>query len=154
LSDGIWEDEDLKWKADILKEVRELKDMVGTLMGGGFETPKEAKPKPKPRRKPRKEKEEPMPQSLNPGEFINNLKGSLLTDPIQKDVDTIRGPATVTNTILNTRYGEMRVALWDELGDALLDHVAGDEVTITNLIIKDPFDGVMQVQNTRNTKVR
>lgn len=150
MSKATWEDEDLEWKNNLMKEVKALQDMVGTLMGGGFETPKTEKPKPRRREK----KKDSEPQDLSPGKFINTLKGSLLTDPIQKDVNTRRGPATVANFALSTNYGDVRVALWDELADEIMDHTAGEEVTITNLIIKDPFDGMMQVQNTRNTKVK
>lgn len=152
MSNLSWE-EDIEQRLDaILKEIKATQDMVSTLMGGGFETPKTEKPKAKPRQ--RQKKEDPEPQDLSPGKFINALKGSLLNGPVQRDVDTRRGPATVTNVTLNTEYGDVRVALWDDFGDPVMNCVAGDELTITNLIIKDPFDGVMQVQNTKNTKVR
>ena len=147
-----WE-EDIEQRLDtILKEIKVTQDMVGTLMGGGFETPKEAKPKPKPRG--RQKTEPPKAQDLSPGKFINTLKGTMLNDPVQRDVETRSGPKTVTNFALNTEYGEIRVALWEDLGNDVMDHTAGDELTVTNLIIKDPFDGMMQVSSTKNTKVR
>lgn len=93
-----WE-EDIEQRLDtILKEIKATQDMIGALMGGGFETPKEAKPKPKTRERQTKEQ---GPQDLSPGKFINTLKGTLLNDPVQKDVDTRRGPATVTGFTLN-----------------------------------------------------
>ena len=147
-----WE-EDIEQRLDaILKEIKVTQDMVGTLMGGGFETPKTEKAKTKPRQRQKKEDKES--QDLSPGKFINTLKGTLLNDPVQKDVDTMRGPTTVTNFVLNTDYGEIRVALWGELGDEAMNHTAGGELTVTNLIIKDPFDNMMQVGSTKNTKVR
>lgn len=151
MSNLSWEEEIEQRLDTILKELKVTQDMVGTLMGGGFETPKEAKPAPKSRR--RAEKKTEKPQSLDPGQFINTLKGTLLNDPVQRDVETRRGPTTVTNFVLNTDYGEIRVALWEELGDAVMNCVGGDEVTVTNLIIKDPFDNMMQVSSTKNTKV-
>jgi len=149
MSKATWEEEIEERLDTILKEIKATQSMVGTLMGGGFETPKEAKPKPRER-----QKKEAGPQDLSPGKFINTLKGSLLNDPVQRDVETIRGPTTVTNFVLNTDYGEIRVALWGELGDEAMDHTAGNTLTVTNLIIKDPFDDMMQVSSTKNTKVQ
>jgi len=144
-----WE-EDIEQRLDtILKEIKVTQDMVGALMGGGFETPKEAKPKP--RRKP-KEKTD-APQDLSPGKYINTLKGILLNDPIQKDVDTRRGPATVTNFTLNTDYGDINVTLWDEVGDSIMNCASGEEITVTNMVIKEPFGDTMQIWSTRKTKV-
>ena len=151
MSNMSWE-EDIEQRLDtILKEIKVTQDMVGTLMGGGFETPKEAKPKPRERQKKKAESE---PQDLSPGKFINTLKGTMLNDPVQRDVETRSGPKTVTNFALNTEYGDIRVALWEDLGDDVMNHAAGDELTVTNLIIKDPFDDMMQVSSTKNTKIR
>ena len=91
---------------------------------------------------------------LEAGKFARELKGKIVDDPIQKDVDTARGPNTVTNFRLTDGVTEVRVAIWGDLANAVMDKTAGDSITLLNMSIKEPYDGITQVTSNRKTEIK
>jgi len=81
------------------------------------------------------------------------IEGQLLDDPIQKDVNTRRGPSTVTNFRLDDGSAIAKVGLWGELADEAMGLVSGDKIRLTSLMVKDPFDGMIQVNSGNWSKV-
>jgi hypothetical protein len=81
------------------------------------------------------------------------IEGKLLDDPIQRDIDTARGPATVTNFRLDDGSGICRVSLWGELAESAMSLTAGMKVQITSLMVREPYDGMPQVSSGKWTKV-
>jgi hypothetical protein len=77
------------------------------------------------------------------------IEGQLLDDPIQRDVNTKKGPASVTSFRLDDGTAIARVSVWGELGNKALSFVSGDKMRLTSLMVKEPFDGMIQV-NTGN----
>jgi len=81
------------------------------------------------------------------------IEGKLLDDPIQKDIDTTRGPTTVTNFRLDDGSGICRVSLWGELAESAMSLTAGVKVQITSLMVREPYDGMPQVSSGKWSKV-
>jgi len=90
---------------------------------------------------------------LREGQRNVTVQGQLLDDPIQRDIDTSRGPATVTNFRIDDDTGEARVSLWRDLAEEAMDLTAGAEVRIENLNMREPFDGLIQVSSGTFTKI-
>jgi replication factor A1 len=90
---------------------------------------------------------------LREGQRNVTVQGQLLDDPIQRDIDTSRGPATVTNFRIDDDTGEARVSLWRDLAEEAMDLTAGAEVRIENLNVREPFDGLIQVSSGTFTKI-
>ena len=90
---------------------------------------------------------------LRTGMKSPTIEGQLLEDPIQRDVNTARGPATVTSFRLDDGTGEVRVSLWGDLANSAMSLVSGDRVQVTSLMVKDPYDGVPQVSGGKWSKV-
>ena len=86
---------------------------------------------------------------LEEGKFIKEIEGELKDDPVQRDVDTSRGTVTVTNFRLTDGVTEVRVSLWEDLAEEVMDFVAGNSIKLTNMSIKEPYDGLMQISSTR-----
>jgi replication factor A1 len=82
-----------------------------------------------------------------------SIRGQLLDDPVQRDIDTSRGPATVTNFRIDDGTGEARVSLWRDLAEAAMDLTAGAEVRLEYMNIREPFDGLLQVSSGSFTKM-
>jgi replication factor A1 len=81
------------------------------------------------------------------------IRGQLLDDPVQRDIDTSRGPATVTNFRIDDGTGEARVSLWREHAETAMDLTAGAEIRLEYVNVREPFDGLMQVSSGSFTKL-
>jgi hypothetical protein len=81
------------------------------------------------------------------------IEGQLLDDPIQRDIDTKRGPATVTNFRLDDGSAICRVSLWGELAESAMSLTSGARVRITSLMVREPYDGMPQVSSGKWTTV-
>ncbi len=81
------------------------------------------------------------------------IRGQLLDDPVQRDIDTSRGPASVTNFRIDDGTGEARVSLWREHGEAAMDLTAGAGIRLEYVNVREPFDGLMQVSSSSFTKM-
>ena len=90
---------------------------------------------------------------LREGMKSPTIEGHLLDDPVQKDVNTRKGPSSVTNFRLDDGTGEARVSLWGDLANSAMGLVLGDKVQITSLMVKTPYDGLPQVQGGNWSKV-
>jgi ssDNA-binding replication factor A large subunit len=82
-----------------------------------------------------------------------SIRGQLLDDPVQRDIDTSRGPTTVTNFRIDDGTGEARVSLWRDLAEAAMDLTAGAEVRLEYMNIREPFDGLIQASSGNFTKL-
>ena len=90
---------------------------------------------------------------LREGQKNVTIRGQLLDDPVQRDIDTSRGPATVTNFRIDDGTGEARVSLWRQHAEAAMDLTAGAEVQLEYVNIREPFDGLIQVSSGAFTKL-
>ena len=81
------------------------------------------------------------------------IRGQLLDDPVQRDIDTSRGPATVTNFRIDDGTGEARVSLWRDHAEAAMELTAGAEIRLEYVNAREPFDGLMQVSSGSFTKL-
>jgi hypothetical protein len=81
------------------------------------------------------------------------LEGQLLGDPVQRDINTKRGPTTITKFSLDDGSGEVSVTVWGDKGNEAMGLVSGDKVQLTSLMVKEPFDGVPQVSSGNWTKI-
>jgi ssDNA-binding replication factor A large subunit len=90
---------------------------------------------------------------LREGQRNVTLRGQLLDDPIQRDIDTSRGPATVTNFRIDDGTGEARVSLWREHAETAMDLTAGAEIKLMYMNVREPFDGLIQVSSGAFTKI-
>ncbi|MCB2172487.1 hypothetical protein KQH65_07110, partial [archaeon] len=69
------------------------------------------------------------------------------------DIDTSRGPASVTNFRIDDGTGEARVSLWREHAEKAMDLTAGAEVKLEYMNVREPFDGIIQVSSGSFTKI-
>ncbi len=82
------------------------------------------------------------------------LKGTLVFDPIQKDVDTARGPTSVTSAVIKDDSGEAKISWWGDDGNEIMDYVKGDKLFLEGLYKVDaPYDGKPQVTGGKYYKV-
>ncbi len=90
---------------------------------------------------------------LREGQRNVTIRGQLLDDPVQRDIETSRGPATVTNFRIDDSTGEARVSLWREHAEAAMDLTAGAEIRLEYMNVREPFDGLIQVSSGAFTKL-
>ncbi len=90
---------------------------------------------------------------LREGQRNVTIRGQLLDDPVQRDIETSRGPATVTNFRIDDGTGEARVSLWREHAEAAMDLTAGAEVRLEYMNVREPFDGLLQLSSGAFTKL-
>jgi len=90
---------------------------------------------------------------LRAGQKNVTIRGQLLDDPVQRDVETSRGPATVTNFRIDDGTGEARVSLWRNHAETAMDLTAGAWVRLEYMNVREPFDGVIQVSSSAFTKI-
>jgi len=90
---------------------------------------------------------------LREGQRNVTIRGQLLDDPVQRDIETSRGPATVTNFRLDDGTGEVRVSLWREHAEAAMDLTGGAEVRLEYMNVREPFDGLLQLSSGAFTKL-
>ena len=113
MSKATWEEE-IEDRLDVLMNGQKtIIDMIGTLMGGEVKIP----PPKKKREPPKKQEgEEEYPykfiNALQVGDKNVNVKGTLVSDPVQRDVDTNDGPTPVTNMLISDGSGELRIGFW------------------------------------------
>ena len=82
------------------------------------------------------------------------VEGNLVDDPTQRDIDTIHGPSTVTNFRVELDDGQtVKVGLWEEKAIKAMDLVKGDRIHLTSMKVKEPYDGMTQLQSAKYTKV-
>lgn len=81
------------------------------------------------------------------------IEGQLLDDPSQKDVDTRKGPTTVTSFRVDDGSAICRVSVWGALGNSAINLGAGDRVRITSLMVKEPYNGMPQVSAGEYSKI-
>jgi ssDNA-binding replication factor A large subunit len=90
---------------------------------------------------------------LREGQKNVTVQGQLLDDPVQRDIDTARGPATVTNFRIDDGTGEARVSLWREHAEQAMDLTAGSQVQLEYMNVREPFDGLIQLSSGAFTKI-
>lgn len=89
---------------------------------------------------------------FNVGDFVS-VTGTLTNPPEQREVNTRRGPTTVTNFDLDVDGVIVRAGLWGELGDQAVMLNEGDEVTLTSMHVKEPYQDKTQLSSTKNTEL-
>lgn len=92
---------------------------------------------------------------LEVGKYVNKVSGILVDDTSQREVDTQYGPNTVTNFRMTIEgEGEVRVSLWGDLAKDAMNYTAGDSITLTNMKVNPPYDGLLQLGSCRRTKIQ
>lgn len=98
---------------------------------------------------------DPAPiKELKEGEWLKEITGTLIDDPIQRDVDTRNGPATVANFRMEGKHGTIKVGLWNKQAEEIMNFTSGARITLTNVQVKPTYDGVQQISGSRNTKIK
>lgn len=90
---------------------------------------------------------------LHEGQQNVTIQGQLLDDPIQRDIDTVRGPTTVTNFRIDDDTGEVRVSLWRQHAETAMDLQAGAQIRLEYMNVREPYDGLLQVSSGAFTKI-
>ena len=90
---------------------------------------------------------------LKEGQRNVTVRGQLLDDPVQRDLDTVRGQATVTNFRIDDGTGEARVSLWRSHAEKAMDLAAGAVVKLEYMNVREPFDNIIQVSSGPFTKI-
>ena len=108
---------------------------------------------PKHEKKSPKKTTEPI-TDLEEGKWLKELPGKIVDDPIQRDVDTRNGPATVAHFRMKGDYGTAKVTLWNNQADLIMNYTAGASIILTNVQVKPPYEGLQQIGGSRNTKIR
>ena len=94
---------------------------------------------------------EPTPD-FTVGQYIE-VTGTLLDDPIQRDIDTRQGPVTLANFRIEVDGTPIRVTLWRDFADQAMSLTAGDKVHLTSMKVQDPYDNMTQLSSAKYTKV-
>lgn len=95
---------------------------------------------------------EPFP-ALKPKSYVE-ITGEVTDDPEIKEVDTRRGTSMIANFHITDGQNKVRVALWGDLSSEAGGLRIGDMVTLTNMSVKDPYEGTDQISSTRNTTLK
>lgn len=132
------------WEEDIEKQLNRMEGKLDQLLGGTA-TKKTVKPE--------RRRKTPVTQSFVPGNYLKAIEGTLLDDPVQRDVETRSGPASIVNFTLNTDLGEVRVGLWEDLGYEAMELTAGGTVILTNMKVNAPYNYTAQISSTKNTEL-
>ena len=75
-------------------------------------------------------------------------------DPVQKDVDTKKGPSTVTSIVIKDESGEAKVSFWGDSHDEIMDFVKGDELFFESLfVVNESYEGKPQIVGGKYYKV-
>jgi hypothetical protein len=94
----------------------------------------------------------PFPE-LKPKTFLKTITGRIMDAPETREVNARDGPVAITNFKLTDGAIQIRVGLWAELGDEMNNFNIGDYVTLSNMSVKEPYDGTAQITSTKNTKI-
>jgi replication factor A1 len=92
-------------------------------------------------------------QDLKEGQMNVTIRGHVLDYPEVREVNTVRGPATVGSFRLDDNTGEVRVSVWRGLVDEVEGLTPGALVRIENCNVRPPFDGLMQVSSGIFTRI-
>jgi hypothetical protein len=87
------------------------------------------------------------------GQRSVNIEGTLQFDPSQRDINTKRGPTTVTDFKVSDGSGVAKVTFWGESGNTVMGLAKGDRVRITALMVGEPYEGSPQLTAGTFTKV-
>jgi hypothetical protein len=87
------------------------------------------------------------------GEWLKEITLTLTSDPVQNDVKTRFGSAKVANFNALSEYGVLRVSLWDNNAISIMGFGVGDKIRLTNMQVKDSYEGLIQISGCRNTKI-
>ena len=90
---------------------------------------------------------------LREGQRNITIQGQVLDEPVQREIETVRGSATVTNFRIDDGTGEARVSLWREYAEEAMDLTAGAEIRLEYMNVREPFDGLIQVSSGSFTKI-
>ena len=82
-----------------------------------------------------------------------SIEGELQYDPEQRDVNTKKGPATVTSFKVGDGSGVAKITFWGDAGDAVMGLAKGNRVRVTALMVGTPYDGAPQLTAGKYTKV-
>ncbi|MHA1974861.1 MAG: hypothetical protein ACTSW1_17825 [Candidatus Hodarchaeales archaeon] len=88
-----------------------------------------------------------------PGNWITQVTGNVLKDPVQQNVDTRNGSKNVTNLLIETEDGVIRVAFWEDLSYEALEFKKGDRIKCSDLQTREPYRDTYQASNTSYTKI-
>ena len=78
----------------------------------------------------------------------------MLDDPVQRDVDTVHGPSTVTNFRMQLDDGQIiKIGLWEKMADKAMDFTQGTRLHLTSMRVKEPYDNMIQLSSAKFTKV-
>lgn len=81
------------------------------------------------------------------------VQGQVVDEPLQRQIETVRGDATVTGFRIDDGTGEARVSLWRELAEEAMDLKAGAEVRLEYMNVREPFDDLIQLSSGSFTKI-
>jgi len=94
----------------------------------------------------------PFPD-MEKGDYVT-VTGELTAEPRYREVE-IRGEAVpLVELTLTDGRSDVKATLWRDLTVEAEKLRVGDVVTINNMKVKDPYDGVDQISSTKNTKVQ
>jgi ssDNA-binding replication factor A large subunit len=92
-------------------------------------------------------------QDLKEGQMNVTIRGHILDYPEVREVNTVRGPATVGSFRLDDNTGEVRVSVWRDLVDEVEGLTPGALVRIENCNVRPPFEGLMQISSGIFTRI-
>jgi len=87
---------------------------------------------------------------------FTDIAGEVIDKPSARDVELRDGNiVTVCSFKMRTRGGNVvRVSTWDKLAYDVLDRVTqGSHISLSNMMVKTPFDNMTQLSSTRRTKL-
>lgn len=79
------------------------------------------------------------------------VHGKLLTDPVDREVNTAKGPAAIRNIMIDDGTAQLRITFWNLSKVPILK--AGDEITVDSLMGKAPYDGTPQASGGDYVKI-
>ncbi len=92
-------------------------------------------------------------QALREGQTNVFIRGRVLDAPEVREVETVRGPATVASFRIDDGTGEARVSVWRDLVGQVEGLAPGALVRIENCHVRPPFDGLIQVSSGMFTRI-
>ena len=148
----------------ILEDLPAIREMVAGLQfrsADKIETsetktePKKTTPPPEPKKKDDKTNISDLKEGdKSSKEHKINIEGTLVFDPIQKDIDTSKGPTAVTSLVLKDDTGEAKLSFWGDAGDPVMSFVKGDKIRVENIWrVKEFYDGKPQLDPGKFCKV-
>lgn len=80
--------------------------------------------KTKQQKPPSKKKPEPRTK-LEEDKRLKEAPEPLIDEPVQRDVDTMNGSTTVVNFRMEDDYGSVKVSLWNQQSEEIMNYVRG-----------------------------